>query len=93
MTSTTFLYIRTPEFVQTFMHDASVDDAVPIDSEVGDDHTWLFLSATHPLTDSDVCNLILKSAKKSCLMDLVPTSLVFGLLYVLLPVILCIVNS
>lgn len=93
MTSTAFLYIRSPEFVQTFMHDVNVDDGLPIDSEVGDDHTLLFLSAFHPVTDSDVCNLILKSAKKSCLMDIVPTSLVFGLLYVLLPVIMCIVNS
>ena len=75
------------------MHDDNVDDGVPIDSEVGDDHKLVFLSAFHPLTDSDVCNLILKSAKKSCLMDIVPTSLVFGLLYVLLPVIMCIVNS
>ena len=31
-----------------------VDDAVPIDSEVGDDHISLFLSAFNSLTESDI---------------------------------------
>lgn len=42
---------------------SNVDDAAPIDSEVVDDHTCLFLSPFHPLTEVDICTLILKSAK------------------------------
>ena len=67
-----------------------VDAAVPIDSEVGDGSTF---RAFHVLTDSDVCALIQKSAKKTCPLDPMPTSLVVGCLDVLLPVITRIVNS
>ena len=47
----------------------------------------------YSLTESDVSALIKKSAKKSCLMDPMPTSLVVGCLDELLPVITRIVNS
>ena len=70
-----------------------VDDTVPTESGVGDLCTFLSLSSFYPLTESDVSALIKKSAKKSCLMDPMPTSLVVGCLDVLLPVITLIVNS
>ena len=55
--------------------------------------TCLSLSAFHPLTENDVWALIQTSAKKSCLTDPMPTSLVVGCLDVLLPVIRRTVNS
>ena len=65
----------------------------PIDPGAGDVRSRVPLSSLHPLTESDVCALIQKSAEKSCLMDPMPTSLVVDCLDVLLPVITCIVNS
>lgn len=45
-----------------------------------------------PLSESNVSALICKSAKKSCPFDPMPTSLVVGCLYVLLPAISRIIN-
>jgi len=70
-----------------------MDDRVPTPPEVEVVPTCLSLSAFHPLTENDVWALIQTSAKKSCLTDPMPTSLVVGCLDVLLPVIRRIVNS
>ena len=70
-----------------------VDDGVPIPPEVDVVPTCLSLSAFHPVTENDVWALIQKSAKKSCLTDPMPTSLVVGCHDVLLPIITRIVNS
>lgn len=51
------------------------------------------LSALCPLTENDVRALIQNSAKKSCQIDPIPTSLVTGCLDVLLPVIRRMLNS
>ncbi|XP_078372669.1 uncharacterized protein LOC144656313 [Oculina patagonica] len=67
--------------------------AISTDPEVIDHRQCPSLSAFRPLTEGDVFALIQKSAKKSCLMDPMPTSLVVNCLDVLLPVITCIVNS
>lgn len=45
------------------------------------------LGSFHPLTKGDVCALIQKSAKKSCMLDPMPTSLVTECLDVFLSVI------
>ena len=89
MTSMTFLYVRICADIDA----TDVDDTVPTESGVGDLCTCLSLSSFYPLTESDVSALIMKSAKKSCLMGPMPTSLVVGCLDLLLPVIMHIVNS
>ena len=82
-------FVRKIARIRADIDATDVDDAVPIDSDVGDGST---LSAFHPLAESDVCTLIQKSAKKTCPLDPMPTSLVVGCLDVLLPVITHIVN-
>ena len=83
-------FVRKITRIRADIDATDVDDAVPIDSDVGDGST---LSAFHPLTESDVCALIQKSVKKTCPLDPMRTSLVVGCLDVLLPVITRIVNS
>ena len=83
-------FVRKITRIRANIDATDVDAAVPIDSEVGDGSTF---SAFHPLTESDVCALIQRSAKKTCPLDPMPISLVVGCLDVLLPVITRIVNS
>ena len=66
-----------------------VRDAVPKDLEVDD--TQIF-SDFQLLTEDDVNSLVQKSAKKSCSLDPMPTSLVVKCLDELLPTIPCLVN-
>ena len=86
-------FVRKITRIRADIDATEVDDTVPTESGVGDLCTCLSLSSFCPLTESDVSALIKKSAKKSCLMDPMPTSLVVGCLDVLLPVITRIVNS
>ena len=86
-------FVRKITRIRADIDATEVDDTVPTESEVGDLCTCLSLSSFCPLTESDVSALIKKSAKKSCLMDPMPTSMVVGCLDVLLPVITRIVNS
>ena len=58
--------------------------ALPPDQEVDAAHA---LHSFQPLAENDVSALIRKSAKKSCPLDPMPTSLVVGCLEVLFPVI------
>ena len=83
-------FVRKITRIRADIDATDVDAAVPIDSEVRDGSTF---SAFHPLTESDVCGLIQKSAKKTCPLDPMRASLVVGCLDVLLPVITRIVNS
>ena len=92
MTSMIF-FVRKITRIRADIDATDVDDTVPTESGVGDLCTCLSLSSFYPLTESDVSAVIKKSAKKSCLMDPMPTSLVVGCLDVLLPVITHIVNS
>ena len=69
--------------------DQSERDAVPEDLEVDDTQTF---SDFQLLTEDDVNALIQKSAKKSCSLDPMPTSLVVKCLDELLPTITCIIN-
>ena len=69
--------------------DLSALNALPPDQEV--DAAQVFHSF-HPLSENAVSALIRKSAKKSCPLDPMPTSLVVGCLDVLLPVISRIVH-
>ncbi|CAB4020171.1 Hypothetical predicted protein, partial [Paramuricea clavata] len=66
-----------------------VRDAVPKDLEVDD--TQIF-SDFQLLTKDDINLLVQKSAKKSCSLDPMPTSLVVKCLDKLLPTIMCLVN-
>ena len=86
-------FVRKITRIRADIDATEVDDTVPTESGVGDLCTCLSLSSFCPLTESDVSALIKKSAKKSCLLDPMPTSLVVGCLDVLLPVITRIVNS
>ena len=70
--------------------DSSARDAVPDDLVVDDAHT---LSTFRPLTENEVHALIQKSAKKSCPLDPMHTSLVVSCLDVLLSVIKYMINS
>ena len=83
-------FVRKITRIRADIDATDVDAAVPIVSEVGDGSTF---SAFHPLTESDVCALIQKSAKKTRPLDPMRASLVVGCLDVLLPVITRIVNS
>ena len=64
--------------------DPSARNALPPDQEVDAAHAF---HSFQPLSENDVSALIRKSAKKSCPLDPMPTSLVVGCLDVLLPVI------
>ena len=64
-------------------------NALPPDQEVDAAHAFY---SFQPLSENDVSALIRKSAKKSCPLDPMPTSLVVGCLDVLLPVISRIIN-
>ena len=86
-------FVRKITRIRADIDATEVDDTVPTESGVGDICTCLSLSSFCPLTESDVSALIKTSAKKSCLMDPMPTSLVVGCLDVLLPVMTRIVNS
>ena len=69
--------------------DPSARNALPPDQEVDAAHAF---HSFQPLSENDVSALIRKSAKKSCPLDPMSTSLVVGCLDVLLPVISRIVN-
>ena len=69
--------------------DPSARSALPPDQEVDAAHAF---HSFQPLSENDVSALIRKSAKKSCPLDPMPTSLVVGCLDVLLPVISRIIN-
>ena len=85
-------FVRKITKIRADIDATDVDNTVPTESGVGDLCTCSSLSSFYSLTESDVSALIKKSAKKSCLMDPMPTSLVVGCLDVL-PVIMQIVNS
>ena len=70
--------------------DPYMHDLVPDDLEVGNGKS---MNVFRPLTESDVRKLIQKSARKSCALDPMPSTLVVSCLDELLPVITCMVNS
>ena len=88
-------FVRKITRIRADIDATEVDDTVPTElgARVGDLCTCLSISSFYPLTESDVSALIKTSAKQSCLMDPMPTSLVVGCLNVLLPVTTRIVNS
>ena len=69
--------------------DPSARNALPPDQEVDGTHAF---HSFQPLSENDVSTLIRKSAKKSCPLDPMPTSLVVGFLDLLLPVMSRIIN-
>ena len=77
-------FVREITRIRADIDATEVDDTVPTESGVGDLCTCLSLSSFCPLTESDVSALIKKSAKTSCLIDRMPTSLVVRCLDVLL---------
>ena len=83
-------FVRKITKIRADIDATDVDDTVPTVSGVGDLCTC---SSFYSLTESDVSAVIKKSAKKSCLMDPMPTSLVVSCLDVLLPVIMRIVRK
>ena len=64
---------------------------VPPDKPVVD--TNVILRSFWNMSEHDIYDLIQKSAKKSCVLDTLPTTLVWDLLDVLLPVITKLVNT
>jgi len=76
-------FVRKITKIRANIHATDVDDTLPTESGIGDLCTYSFLSSFYSLTESDVSALIKKSAKKSCLMDPMPTSLVAGCLDVI----------
>lgn len=70
--------------------DLEAHERVPDDPAIDDDKLF---ESFHLLTDDEINSLVMKSSKRTCSLDPMPTSLIIDCLDVLLPVIKSIVNT
>lgn len=70
--------------------DLEARERVPDDPAIDDDKLF---ESFHLLTDDEINSLVMKSSKRTCSLDPMPTSLIIDCLDVLLPVIKSIVNT